>query len=81
MRADEANLLQRLPEVPVPEALDTLVFERGLEALEAAPEPPAPVHLPRAEALVYAAGLTAYLADLVRSLHSVAQHTIRLLGG
>jgi hypothetical protein len=73
--------LRRLPELPVPAALDALVFERACEALETAPERPAPAHVPRTEALVYAAGLTAYLAVLARVLHSVAQHAIRVLGG
>lgn len=81
MKASDEELLRRLPEVPVPAALDALVFERVCTALEAAPEPPAPVEVPRAEALVYAAGLAAYLTDLVRALHSVAQHAIRMLGG
>ena len=83
MKANDADLLRQLPEVQVPAALDTLVFERACEALETAPERPVPVpvHVPRTEALVYAAGLTAYLAVLARALQSVAQHAIRVLGG
>ncbi len=81
MNTIDGDLLLPLPELPVPAALDTLVFERACAALETAPEPSAPVHVPRTEALVYAAGLTAYLAVLARTLHSVAQHAIRVLGG
>lgn len=81
MKTNDDDFLRRLPELPVPAALDALVFERACEALETAPEPLAPVRVPRTEALVYAAGLTAYLAVLARTLHSVAQHAIRVLGG
>jgi len=81
VKANDADLLRQLPEVPVPAALDTLVFERACGALETAPERPVPMHVPRTEALVYAAGLTAYLAVLARALQSVAQHAIRVLGG
>jgi hypothetical protein len=81
VKTNDADVLRQLPEVPVPPALDTLVFERACEALETAPERPAPVHLPRTEALIYGVGLTAYLAVLARVLQSVAQHAIRVLGG
>ena len=81
MKTNDADVLRQLPEVPVPPAVDTLVFERACAALETAPERPLPVDVPRTEALVYAAGLTAYLAVLARALQSVAQHAIRVLGG
>jgi hypothetical protein len=81
VKANDADLLRQLPEVPVPTPLDALVFERACEALETAPERPAPVDVPRTEALIYVAGLTAYLAVLARALQSVAQHAIRVLGG
>lgn len=75
------ELLRQLPELPVPAALDALVFERATEALDTTPERPAPRHVPRTEALVYAAGLTTYLAFLARVAHAVAQQALRVLGG
>jgi len=81
MKTRHDDLLRKLPEVPVPAVLDDLVFERACDALESAPEPTAPVQVPRAEALVYAAGLTAYLGVLARVFQSIAQHTLRVLGG
>jgi hypothetical protein len=81
VKPNDTDLLLRLPELPVPAALDALAFERACETLETTPESPAPVHVPRTEALVYAAGLTAYLVVLARVFHSVAQHALRVLGG
>ena len=81
MKTSDDDFALPLPELPVPAALDALVFERACEALETAPERHVPVPVPRTEALVYAAGLTAYLAVLARTLHLVAQHAIRVLGG
>ncbi len=81
MKTDDTELLYRLPDVPVPAALDALVFERACDALDQVPAPSAPVRVPRTEALVYAAGLSAYLAVLARVAHAVAQHALRVLGG
>ncbi len=81
MKTNHTELLQRLPEVPVPAALDALVFERACDALDEVSEPVAPVRLPRTEALVYAASLSAYLAVLARVAHAMAQHALRMLGG
>jgi hypothetical protein len=81
VKTDDTELLGRLPEVPLPAALDTLVFDRACEAFDQVREPAAPVRLPRTEALVYVAGLSAYLAVLARVAHAVAQHALRVLGG
>lgn len=59
----DCELSCTLAEVEPPADLDALVLDRALRALDdARPRAPLPLRVPAAEALIYAAGIAAYLA-------------------